>query len=324
MWRKWIKGWRWGGKFCKMISYNILLFVCVGYFLFRCGCQLAEVHISSLLIWGRLLDNYFATHAVCVWSTFCFSLLVKDIETNLQKSTSPPHLSGCLLNYFANHAILCVCVEHFLFQDIETNLQKFTSPPHLSGLPPSQLASLFVPRALHSIMLVAEVGRVKAQRDHKIESVWKVADLKWSSRWTSFVFESTGTQPLNPHFPTIATVVTAAHYIETTRLKESEIKRQIWNGERMGTTHHCSDLPLFSVAPPFNPQLPSFPRHKELWFGTLRQPRDGLWRSTHGRKRLGKLLSTIEFGHFLSSKLWQYFLINYIGYWINQRQILNR
>ena len=173
----------------------ILECVCVGYFLFRCGCQLAEVHISSLLIWGRLLDNYFATHAVCVWSTFCFSLLVKDIETNLQKSTSPPHLSGCLLNnYFANHAILCVCVEHFLFQeDIETNLQKCTSPPHLSELRPSQLASLFVPRALHSIMLVAEVGRrVKAQRDHKIESVWKVADLKWSLRWTSFVFESTG------------------------------------------------------------------------------------------------------------------------------------
>ena len=115
----------------------------------------------------------------------------------------------------------CVCVEHFLFQeDIETNLQKCTSPPHLSELPPSQLASLFVPRALHSIMLVAEV---KAQRDHKIESVWKVTDLKWSSRWTSFVFVSTGTQPLNPHFPTIASFVTVAHYKETTRLKGSEI-----------------------------------------------------------------------------------------------------
>ena len=146
--------------------------------------------------------------------------------------------------------------------------QVHVSPPNLSELPPSQLASLFVPRALHSIMLVAEV---KAQRDHKIESVWKVKDLKWSWRWTSFVFESTGTQPLNPHFPTFATIVTVAHYIETARLKGSE-KRQIWSGERMGTPHHCFDLPLFSVAPPFNPQQPHpFPATKS--FGL--EPWDG-------------------------------------------------
>ena len=44
-------------------------------------------------------------------------LFLEDIETNLHKSTSPPHLSGYLLNYFANHAIpsLCVCVCGALF-----------------------------------------------------------------------------------------------------------------------------------------------------------------------------------------------------------------
>ena len=176
--------------------------------------------------------------------------------------------------------------------------QVHVSPPNLSELPPSQLASLFVPRALHSIMLVCRGGWKHRERDHKIESVWKVKDLKWSSRWTSFVFESTGTQPLNPHFRTIATVVTVAHYIETARLKGYEIKRQIWNGERMGTPHHCSDLPLFSVAPPFNPQLPSFPRHKELWFGTLRQPRDGLWGWTNGSKGWKSCCQPIKLGQY--------------------------
>ena len=206
---------------------------------------------------------------------------------------------------------VCVCVEHFLFQDIETNLQKCTSIPHLSELPPSQLASLFVPRALNSIMLVAEVGRVKAQRDHRIERVWKVADLKWSWCWTSFVFESTGTQPLNPHFPTIATVVKVAHYKETARLKGSE-KGRIRNGERMGTPHHCSDLPLFSVAPPFNPAASSFPRLTKS-FGL--EPWDSR-EMDYGAVQMDEKCwgSCFQLGHYWSLKYWQYFPINPIGY----------
>ena len=158
---------------------------------------------------------------------------------------------------------VCVCVALFVSQGYRDQLAELHIPSPLIRAPTITTCFSLCPQSSPFNNVGCRGGPGEStERDHKIESVWKVADLKWSSRWTSFVFESTGTQPLNPHFPTIATiatVVTVAHNIETTRLKGSE-KRQIWNGERIGTPHHCSDLPLFSVAPPFNPQLPSFPR----------------------------------------------------------------
>ena len=104
-------------------------------FLICSGCQLAEVPISSLLIWGKVPWQLFCKSCCVCVEHFLFQFVSRRYRDQLAELHIPPHLSGCLLNnYFANHA---VCVDHFLFQDIslyiETNLQKCTSPPHLSG-----------------------------------------------------------------------------------------------------------------------------------------------------------------------------------------------
>ena len=70
----------------------ILECVCVGYFLFRCGCQLAEVHISSLLIWGKVpWQLFYKSCSVCV-EHFLFQFVSRGYREQLAQVHIPTPL----------------------------------------------------------------------------------------------------------------------------------------------------------------------------------------------------------------------------------------